>query len=438
MARFVALSLIIDIDPDEEHILLGDDDKLPPPASPARQRWLYHETLHLWQQASARFLIRCTEEDWSRMRRHEQGGGRQPDNAVAAEYTRVDADATFSALDLQECLTRYWELQAFDPLTVLTEEVAFRRVDEKLRERRQRFWESPAQHMEMPLLLAMELAGGRNARAFLSLVEGAGAATAIGLFPLAAFFALQTDAPVRFYTRLLGLALQDLESPPLAPNPANLRQTWFSSVRRRADELHLEMFGTGLDFGMDVLRRSGLLEHPGYAYLLERLENFVAQATQVHSFLDATLQQHPGLVSDLERRSRELMARYDDTARATIAAIGRQEGQRYEPRQSVERPETSSLRQQPGAPVARELPTPRWLTEFVVACPQGAKSGFVPGDPTTVLSDHLVPPCIRAGQRIVPSFPLLVQRYAGATELANHCLDVESRWLRFREAHRPF
>jgi hypothetical protein len=447
MARFVAISLIIDVEPGEEFLVLGEDLP-PPPTSHAQRRWMYHETLHLWQQASAAFLIRCTEADWVRMRQYEQGGDLQRENAIATEYFRVDPEATFSAIDLQECLARYWELQAFDPLTVLTEHLNQTRVvDGRLRERLQRFWDSPAEHPDAPLMLAMEIIGGRYARPFLGLAERAGATIAIGVFPLAAFFALQTDSPVAFYTRLVTSAIQHAEPRPVSADWASLRRTWFSAVRQRADELHEEMFGTSLGFGMDVLRRSRLLDHPGYAYLLQRMDDFVAQATRVDSFLRETLQRHPGLFANLEQRSREIQARYDETARGAIAAIGRLAGQPDVPQQGAERPEPVIPQHSGSAESAHYQLTPRAFTEFVVACPQGTKStlgvpgatgGFGPGDPTTVLSDLLVPPCIRSGQRVVSSIPFLLQRYSGATELANHCLDIERRWLRFLEARRGY
>jgi hypothetical protein len=447
MASFVAISLIINVDPGEEFLVVGDELP-PPPPSNSQRRWMYHETLHLWQHASAAFLIRCTEEDWSRMRRYEQGGGLQRENAIAAEYVRQDPEAAFSAVDLQECLTRYWELQAFDPLTVLTEHLhSARKEDGTLGQRLRQFWESPAQDPNAPLTLAMEIIGGQYALPFSNLTKRAATAMAAGLFPLAAFFALQTDSPVPFYMRLVESAIQHVEPPQVSVDLASLWRTWYPAVRQRADELHEEMFGTSLGFGMDVLRRSSLLEHPGYAYLLERMDNFVAHATRASDFLSEALQRDPGLFTNLEQKSRELQARYDETAQAAIAKMAGHEGQRYAPRQSAERPEAVIRRHPVSAESTNPELTPRSFTEFVVACPLGTKSalgvpgvtvGFAPGDPTTVLSDYLVPPCILAGQRIVPSFPLLMQRYAGATELANHCLDVERRWQRFRDASRIF
>jgi hypothetical protein len=441
MARFIAISLIIDIDPREELVPFADD--LPPATavSFAERRVLYHETLHLWQQATAAFLIRCTEEDWVRMRTYERTGGLQRESMTAAEYVRVYPEATYSALDLQECLARFWELQAYDPLLVMSEESqsSKRVVDERLKELLRRLMDAPgADGPEAPLALAMEFAAGRYARPFLSLAARVGNSMAARLFPLAAFFALQTESPVQFYARLVDSVIPALERQLVARKLADIWQAWYPTVRRNADELHQEMFGAGIGFGMDVLRRSVLLEHPGYAYLLERIDGFVAQAAQMIGSAHEILQREPEFPASLLRRAQEVQDRYEETAQAAIAAMARQGGESYQPSRRPEVREGLIDQYQDAAVWAREPVTPGWLTEFVAACPKGGKSVLSPSDPTSMLSDHLVPPCIRAGQRIVPSIPLLWQSYNGVAELTGHCLDVERRWLRFREVCRGF
>jgi hypothetical protein len=82
-------------------------------------RVLFHESLHFWQVAASSCVAWVVVDEWQRVIEFESTGKvMEPSPRVRAFMTKA-AGEPFSALDLFECWTRYWDLHTRSPAKAL-------------------------------------------------------------------------------------------------------------------------------------------------------------------------------------------------------------------------------------------------------------------------------------------------------------------------------
>jgi hypothetical protein len=87
------------------------------------RRTLVHETFHYWQAVGCRFLQQVVDEEWSRFLDFVGDSTRiASQGPLLIKARSVDAELGFSALDLLEGLTRFWEIHGQSPLELLRQE----------------------------------------------------------------------------------------------------------------------------------------------------------------------------------------------------------------------------------------------------------------------------------------------------------------------------
>jgi hypothetical protein len=439
--------------------------------TPGLDRVLFHEMLHFWQQAAATFMIRLAEENWMRMRAFERTGAIEPPGSYGTEYTYIYPEAGYSARDLQECLARFWEIIVFNPSKLI--QLELENPQRAFHDSLQTKFKSLVEHRPQSLLergsqnamflLAMEFAAGRYGKPFLDLAAQTPPYVAAGLFPVAGYFALQTERPVRFFKELMARALSIFGK---GIPDQDLTHISYTGLHLLANELNQETVGRPLVLGVNTLRDSLLVENPAYSYLLAKIDAFIAwHISTIRSFHQVAPQ--------LLNLSKQLpgVQQAADIARGVISAIGKMRAEQF-PQQFNDFAQAEHPVLPPESPEASDffrgwqdsrdkfLLSPNrasdYLVDSLIACP---------GDERVyqLLREHLTPPCIQLpdGQLLSGHFvepgPIyrsgyfipgrygnsnergkLLQSRAHLMEVAESCLDVDRRWRRFREASRGF
>lgn len=111
-ATFSRIALMIQIDGEPQP---ADLAALSSGQRTSRNRVLFHEAVHYWQQLSQGFLIKLVAEEWARLQAYEESGEVSSVGPIRREFERRDQLTGYSARDLHECLARYWEIIVFDP-----------------------------------------------------------------------------------------------------------------------------------------------------------------------------------------------------------------------------------------------------------------------------------------------------------------------------------
>lgn len=85
----------------------------------ALARVLFHESLHFWQVAASSCVAWVVVDEWQRLIDFEKSGKVAEPSARVREFMTQAAGEAFSAMDLFECWTRYWDLHARSPARAL-------------------------------------------------------------------------------------------------------------------------------------------------------------------------------------------------------------------------------------------------------------------------------------------------------------------------------
>lgn len=245
-------------------------------------RVLYHEIVHYWQLLACGYLARMAAEDWERLRSYEATGQSSGAGPLRRHYVRRDAELGFSPLDLVEALARYWEVHVIGPHRVfeLDVENPLRLIDPKrVRQYDKAKAEGRIVHPEtgayssLAFDMAMECSAGNYAAPYLHVRAKNDAVFTAALFPLVAYFALQSRDPVPVFARtieLLVIAVGDE-----LPRGALIHDAWracFSLARDFTNRASETLTGGRLEPGGAVLQAESMQSHPVYRWLFTELE----------------------------------------------------------------------------------------------------------------------------------------------------------------------
>lgn len=262
-------------------VLLG-----PATYEPRRSRVVMHETLHWWQHLGHGFLSFVAGEDWQRLQEFEATKKVPPTGPWRKEFVRKHPKLGFSALNLHEALTRFWDMHICGPVHLLrlereeakwTNDSVFERFD--VLEQLGLIYTPDGGYTDKVYALAMEGAGGRYAAAYRLAFDPSESALAGILFPLAAHFAFQTSRPTDFFARFVH-ELRALVHTPLGfPSIEELWLDLYPRARMRTFGI-LKAEKEQLLFPITEIFEGPLKSHPGYAMALNVLEYLAAHAAE--------------------------------------------------------------------------------------------------------------------------------------------------------------
>jgi len=179
-------------------------------------RVIFHEATHYWQQLSQTFMLMVAAEDWGRLQRFRDGGDAEAAGPLNSILRRPHPNFGYSANDLAESASRYWDILNVGPHNLVESDLATGVVmDDETRDLYDRasfaglFRSSDDGFSQLTVEIAMRISGGSYALPYLNLLAKLGDRydpQAMALFPLLAHWALQTPEPVIFYERFAELA----------------------------------------------------------------------------------------------------------------------------------------------------------------------------------------------------------------------------------------
>lgn len=287
---------------------------------PSKSRIVMHETLHWWQQLGLGFFTHLAAEDWQRLLEFESTGIIPDSGPFMQELLRFNDSLGFSAWNLIESLTRYWDVHICGPTQLLDIE----RI-EKLGTDKE-FWKKYDKLRESGILtirrsngdaytaqaynLAMEGVGGRYARPykltgeFLMNPDLAGV-----LFPIAAHFAFQTSKPTDYFERFVEI-LAPYALPPRSPETyaAPIEELWINLYYIGRELTAPVIYQAPGLYPLAEIRESGLINHPGYARVLKNMEHYATLAAD-GKIGKQIIESYPRMLEEFESKYEKKVAR---------------------------------------------------------------------------------------------------------------------------------
>jgi hypothetical protein len=263
-------------------ITVGSAERLAPTVQvllePARyaprvSRLIFHEAIHFWQHVGSGYLAAIAAEEWARLKAFErQGQSAAPGPRRVAFVSRV-SQSGFSARDLHEALARFWDVHVIGPALLLELEFADPArqfpgefVAEYWRLKREGKIVHPVTrgYSGIAYQMAMQAAAGNYAAPYIRTVDRLGWAGDV-VFPLAGYFAFQTDNPVDAFTILVDKVGPRLQ--PKEPGEAihDLWRAAFRHVATAALLLAREKGTTLQHIGSEAYDHGGLADHDVWA-----------------------------------------------------------------------------------------------------------------------------------------------------------------------------
>ncbi len=92
-------------------------------------RELIHESIHFWHFFSSGYLANLHGDFWSRMTKYEMSGELIPPSKQYEDFKIADESSGFSAYNLFECVTRFWDVHTRNPVTIINEDPALELSD---------------------------------------------------------------------------------------------------------------------------------------------------------------------------------------------------------------------------------------------------------------------------------------------------------------------
>lgn len=432
----------------------------------AEKRIAFHEALHFWQHISQRFLLRVTEEDWQRLERYEFDQTVLPPGPLKREFLQVDPAVGFSARDLLECLTRYWELAAFKVADLLAMDAALRG---RAVDRRLALGAALDEGPHRGRMLAMKVAAGRYGLPYLWTADlFPDESTLAVAFPFIARIALHSSQPTTAFAAAARSAGSLANA--LKPSPGSE-----SSLVDFARELRIVVDGTLPDVGGVYVQQveedfwsGALATHPGYRYAFEAIRTFRENMARGAAALAP-------MRETLRRDVAAIQARFDSTAQKVIRRLSAGDGKAtveaaqgttgWEPRTRTSNDPligahqwqfagdggaTEHLFMYMGEELARKilarvLPPPTLVADelsvgFGVVPPTKHPLGILIGPAPDVTPDprsFLYQPTAALAQTYAQSTnPALA--LPALYDIARQCADIDTRWRNFRAHARGY
>jgi len=220
------------------------------------------------------------EQDWDRLGRFEQDGRKGDAGTYRVEFVRRDEAAGFSAHDLQESLARFWDLHVIGPHRIIEMdfEDPHRNIDDFVKEQYFAFKKKGmivhpehGGYSDLAFDMAMDISAGNYATPYRHLRGRYNPVVAGTLFPLAGYYALQTETPVRVFLGVVEKALPHVDQLPQGQAIHDLWKACHPLVRSLAGECARELGQHQLLPTGAVIKNGALREHPVYRWVFSEI-----------------------------------------------------------------------------------------------------------------------------------------------------------------------
>jgi hypothetical protein len=240
-------------------------------------RPLYHEILHFWQFLGYRYVASLVAQEWERLLAFEATGHVVPLSHEQRDFEAFRADGGFSAFELLECWTRYWDVHTRSPSTIIEDEGLASRIDF-----RSHGWRRLGDFISytgdaFDYVMTHGPLSGLYERPYAWTLQAFGedSYTSALLFPMACYGAFLSAQPVAIFERTIADAASLFRQDKLfsAPLTRFINADWAIHTKDVLGRLLPPVYGdAGLTpaTGISIIGQSSLAEHPVYGNYLER------------------------------------------------------------------------------------------------------------------------------------------------------------------------
>jgi hypothetical protein len=221
-------------------------------------RILVHETIHFWQMLSMGFLTNLGVEVWHSLIEFEKTGKTNKFNRLQQKLEEKDPQIGFSALDLVETHARFWDIHILGPEKVREFEQKQRSYHGAVIDYVQKL---PADAQHSPYhgdVFDPTMTAATYGEPYRRAIESWRSAGAVVMFPIAAYFALQTPDPVKVYRKID----QGVKKEVKIQGAISIHEKWreyFLPMRDACNRIAFEETGSFSTPGRNVLDRSSLI-----------------------------------------------------------------------------------------------------------------------------------------------------------------------------------
>lgn len=270
-------------------------------------RVLYHESLHFWQFLASGYMGNLVASEWTRVVAYRETGQVEPRRPIAEDHRRRQGDDPFSALELVECLARFWDVHTRGAHVVVGEEDI--PVDGIVTT-----GEGGYTHVPFDAVMLGGVALDTYSGPYRWMLDRTGGHSAFVVltFPTLAFHALGSPRPVEFFRKAFDLAWgSDHIHAIMSARDGSVNLDWFLLWQPLYEHVVMEVIREGgfptFTSGLDVIDRGPLGSHPVYREYLAHMDLLVGKLRMLPAMARARVDpaENPLMWMELEQAARE-------------------------------------------------------------------------------------------------------------------------------------
>ena len=245
-----------------------------------------HETIHFWQTLSQGYVANLAQEEWLALLEFEETGRSAKYGKLESAYTTREDTLNFSVADLVEGLARFWDIMILGPHRLEEWNTGKQSHRTPFTTERHDDPEQPVKPMTNQLFDRLMQLEDAYAAPYRLMLEQWDTNNSIMLFPLVGHFSLQTPKPAQTFAA----AVEALDSAGGVEFGGSIHDGWrqhYAPIRDLCHQVSMNVSGSLLTSGWDVVRRGDLGGHPVFRHFLALYDRAGPGAAQELDFFFA-------------------------------------------------------------------------------------------------------------------------------------------------------
>ncbi len=238
-----------------------------------------HETIHFWQTLNQGYLTNLAQEEWLALLEFEKTGRNAKYGNLQSAYTTKELSVNYSTADLVEGLARFWDIMILGPDRLEEWNTGGYSHRTPFTTERQDDPQKPVKPMTNQLFDRLMQLEDAYAAPFRLMLEQWGTNNSIMLFPLVGHFSMQTPKPAQTFAA----ATEALTRTGGIEFSGSIHDGWrhyYAPIRELCHQVSMNVTGSLLTSGWDVVQRGALGDHPLFRHFLALYDRAVPDAAQ--------------------------------------------------------------------------------------------------------------------------------------------------------------
>lgn len=235
-------------------------------------RVFIHEVLHFWQAISLGFITNLALQKWLQLLDYENKAtyfSKHERQKLLNSFKKVHPEFGFSAYNLSEALCRFWDIHIMGPLNMI--KIHHDKLGFSLSEVDKIFGQDIMLSPVFDLLMQVE---DTYAEPYRFSLKKWGSKNSVIMFPIIAYFALQTQSPVEVFAESIEVLTNRIKLNKIKEK--SIHKLWRIYFERIHDACILSSIKICNDSiptpGWDVINRSELRDHPIYNHYFKLIK----------------------------------------------------------------------------------------------------------------------------------------------------------------------